>query len=140
LWPGENEGERGPSALVVLNKCDLAPDGETVRAVQSRAMSVRVSCTTGSGIDALRREVREALTARGVDRSAQHFMFNLRQLDSLRAAKDALDRATDAAREDIGFEFPAAEMRAALGRLADLTRPVEDEVLDRIFSRFCIGK
>ncbi|HUV40085.1 MAG TPA: GTPase, partial [Planctomycetota bacterium] len=128
-------------ALVVLNKCDLPVDVETGRTVRARGRAVSVSCRTGSGLDRLRGEVREALTHGHVREGGQRFLFNLRQLDSLRGASDALARATDAARENAGFEFTAAEIRAAVNRLRELTHPLdEDEILERVFSRFCIGK
>jgi tRNA modification GTPase len=102
---------------------------------------VPVSCVTGSGLDRLREEIRAFLTVRGVERPGLRFLLNLRQLDALRRSREAVARASAAAHDDIGLEFPAAEIRIALNNLRELTHPLtEDEILDRIFSRFCIGK
>jgi tRNA modification GTPase len=143
--PSEVEGERGPSSpapfLIVLNKTDLPMDGETERFVRSRGLVVPVSCVTGSGLPRLRDEIRALLTVRGVERAGLRFLFNLRQFDSLRHAREALARASAAATDGIGLEFAAADIRTALNHLRDLTHPLtEDDILDRIFSRFCIGK
>ena len=127
--------------LIVLNKSDLPVNVETERTVRSRELAVSVSCKTGSGLDRLRDEIREALTHGGGAMSGQRFGFNLRQLNSLRDASDALGRASGAASEDLGFEFPASDIRSAVNHLRDLTHPLdEEEILERIFSRFCIGK
>jgi tRNA modification GTPase len=139
---GRVRGKSSPSPfLIVLNKTDLPVDGETDRFVRGRGLVVPVSCVTSSGLDRLRDEIRALLTVRGVERAGLRFLFNLRQLDSLRHAREALARASTAAHDGIGLEFAAAEIRTALGHLRDLTHPfTEDEILDRIFSRFCIGK
>jgi len=151
---GEGEGEggnvpdgtdardhRGASTLIVLNKTDLAVNAETERVVRRRGIVAAVSCLTGAGLDDLRRELAQALTVRGLERTGLRFLFNLRQLDALRSAGEALARAAGATHRDIGLEFTAADIRAALGHLREMTHPFEEEeVLDHIFSRFCIGK
>ena len=136
----ESPDPRVPS-LIVLNKVDLPIVEETERFVRSRGLVVSVSCVTRSGLDRLRDEIRALLTVRGIERPGLRFLFNLRQLDSLRRAREGLARASAAARDGLGLEFPAAEIRIALNDLRELTHPLtEDEILDRIFSRFCIGK
>jgi tRNA modification GTPase len=127
--------------LLVLNKTDLPVDAETDRAARCRALVVPVSCATGQGIGRLRDEIRASLSLRGVERSGLRFMLNLRQLDSLRLAAESLRGAQSAAAGGLGLEFAAADILAAINRLRELTHPLEeDEILDRIFSRFCIGK
>ncbi len=137
---GEGQGEGrivSSSVIVVLNKTDLPICPETAQIVRSRALSVDVSCATGEGLDRLRAEIRERLQRRGVERSGQRFLLNLRQVDSLRGAAEALARAKQAS----GLELVADDLRAAVNHLRALTRPLDPEdLLDRIFSRFCIGK
>ena len=129
------------SALIVLNKTDLPIDADTERTVRRRGLVVPLSCVTGEGLDRLREEIVQMLTVRGVERQGLRFVLNLRQLNALRSAAEALGRARTAARDDLGLEFPAADIRTAINRLRELTHPLdEEEILDRIFSRFCIGK
>ena len=136
-----DEGSASSPALIVLNKTDLPMDVETERIVRTRGLVVPVSCVTGDGLDRLRDEIVQMLTVRGVERQGLRFLLNLRQLNSLRLALDALARASDAVREGLSLEFPAADLRTATGHLRDLTHPLdEEEILQGIFSRFCIGK
>ena len=61
--------------------------------------------------------------------------------ESLRLAAASLDHARDAVREGLGEELIAVEVRVALSELGKVAGTVyTDDVLDRIFSRFCIGK
>jgi tRNA modification GTPase len=61
--------------------------------------------------------------------------------DSLRLAEHCLRRARDIAVREDGEELVAAELRTALTQLGSVVGAVyTDDVLDRIFSRFCIGK
>ena len=128
---------QNPKSLIVLNKTDLPTAPETDRELRARGVVVSVSCVTGSGLDRLRSEIRETLLGRGIRRPGQRFLLTLRQIDSLRLAAETLSRAKEA----IGLELIADDLRAAINHLRSLTRPLdEDDILDRIFSRFCIGK
>ena len=60
---------------------------------------------------------------------------------SLREASDALRRAVSAAAAAVGDELVAAELRDAIDALGQIVGAIyTDDLLDRIFSKFCIGK
>jgi len=64
-----------------------------------------------------------------------------RAADSLRGATEALERALALARHEPDQELLAVEVREALAELGKITGAVyTDDILDRIFSKFCIGK
>jgi tRNA modification GTPase len=121
----------GNAPLVVWTKCDLtaAPNGQ-----------LGTSSRTGNGIAALRRAIAEKLQQTPSEASAVAGTAE-RCRDSLRQAAEALARAREAARSGLGEELVAAELRAALDHLGQVVGAVyTDDVLDRVFSRFCIGK
>ncbi|AMV36585.1 tRNA modification GTPase [Planctomyces sp. SH-PL62] len=121
-------------ALMVWTKADRAgpPLGE-------EAAWIVTSASTGMGIDALRRALAAAIRGREGDHAATGTSARCR--DSLIGAAAAIRDAADVMRAEAGDELIAFELRTALDDLGKVTGAVvADDVLDRIFARFCIGK
>ena len=101
---------------------------------------------TGQGIEALRSRLRQTILAKAptADDVVQGTAVRCRR--SLELASEALGRARsivrDASDEDlVGEELVAAEVRLALDEIGQVVGTVyTDDVLDRVFSRFCVGK
>jgi tRNA modification GTPase len=131
---GEAALAREVSPLVVAwNKRDIAgpPPAELV--------CVEVSARTGEGLDGLRLKLAQTLGA--VDEEAGALVVSLRQKEALQSAAAALGRAAAILRGGEPSELAAVEARQALHDLGRVTgETVDAEVLDAIFSRFCIGK
>jgi len=98
------------------------------------------SATSGEGLSALRTRLDEVLA--GIDRDASGSALTAeRCADSLQAAAAAVARARALNASGEGEELIAAELRLALGELGRVVGAVyTDDILDRVFSRFCIGK
>jgi len=76
-----------------------------------------------------------------LDASAADCLFNARQREAVGRALLRLDQAEESVREGLGYEFTALDLRQATDALGEVTGAVgAQDVLDRIFSRFCIGK
>jgi tRNA modification GTPase len=130
---------RGIPAVLVLNKCDLEP-GRGVRTRFHIREAVCASARTGEGLPELRRILSAMLGAGPSEAAGARFRLNLRQFALLREAEAALERSGSAA-AGLGMEFVALDLRAALDALGGITgRQVGEDLLDRIFSRFCLGK
>lgn len=120
--------------IVVWTKCDLLADS------RSHPPGIRTSSVTGHGLSELKAAIADhfqqlAATSDCVPSTAA------RSRDSLQRAAAALDQAQEAARGGQGEELVAASLREALDELGQVVGAVyTDDVLDRIFSRFCIGK
>jgi tRNA modification GTPase len=135
LWPADQAMEAAPSprehqsTLRIRSKWDLAED-ESVSAPW-----LALSCETGEGVDELRRALAEVVTADIVDLGGEVAIAE-RHRGALEAAVKEMESAD--------FELPelAAEgVRAALDSARELTGEVmTEDVLDRIFGSFCIGK
>jgi tRNA modification GTPase len=116
----------GVPFLLVLNKTDLAD--------AAAAGGIAVSAKTGAGLAELRAAIRLRLAG---GPAGGRFRVSLRQQAALADAEAALDRALAAS----GAEFAALDLRAALSALGTVSgRDVGEDLLDRIFSRFCLGK
>jgi tRNA modification GTPase len=75
------------------------------------------------------------------ERQSPGASISARCAESLASARLGLRRALDAIDERVGDEWVAAELRSALDELGRIVGAVyTDDILDRIFSRFCIGK
>ena len=122
------------SRLIVLTKTD-APRTEA-----DLPHGHATSSMTLQGLDSLRCAIAEALSSSEAD-SQVVAGTAARCRESLAGAAESLARAEQLAVERGGEELIAAELRTALGELGKVVGAVyTDDVLDRIFSRFCIGK
>jgi tRNA modification GTPase len=130
---------RGVPVVLVINKRDLV-SGRDVRAGFHVREAVCVSARTGEGLDRLREVLAGLLGGSDSEGGGARFRVSLRQDALLREAGAALERAASTA-TGLGMEFVSLDLRAALEALGGITgRQVGEDLLDRIFSRFCLGK
>lgn len=126
--------------IIVLTKADLIT-GASSRFIEQDA-ALRTSSRTGFGIDALCAEIRNRLVSDAV--SEQHGIVGVtadRCRESIRRAEDAIGSARQIGASNGGNELVAAEIRGALAALGTVVGTVyTDDLLDRIFGKFCIGK
>lgn len=121
--------------LIVANKIDLP-------AAWRRSDAVEISALTGEGMSTLRTRIARVLDADPlVDRPT---ITNARHIALVQRALDALVRAASAAGaggEALSEEFVLADLQDARSALEEVTgRRAPEELLDHIFSRFCVGK
>ncbi|NOT33463.1 MAG: tRNA uridine-5-carboxymethylaminomethyl(34) synthesis GTPase MnmE [Candidatus Eisenbacteria bacterium] len=133
----------GRRSLVALNKSDLdcrVGSSEVAELLSGGpSMAVPVSALHGAGVDALREALATALGA--TDGALGEAVSNPRHAEALARAQAAVVRAGAAGRASAPGECVALELREALAAIGEVTgRSVSEELLDRIFSRFCIGK
>lgn len=128
--------------IPVINKSDLpAGMGEGAYAgLFSPVTPVFVSAKEGAGLDALTGLIREAALGGAAERPPEAAV-NLRHRESLRKAHAALVRFGDGCGEPLSPELLALELRDALDAVGEVVgETTPDDVLNMIFSRFCIGK
>jgi len=141
--PEEGPPDDGAIRIVVLTKIDAC--GETGPA-RGRLPAdthgiLRTSSVTGQGIDALREAIRSAVLDWQAGGATAVAATAVRCRESLRLADEGLRRARQLVEDGRGEELLAAEVRAALHELGKVAGAVyTEDLLDRIFSRFCIGK
>jgi tRNA modification GTPase len=118
-------------SLVVANKCDLADS----------ALGMNVSALTGEGIPELRRAIVDAIAPRGQIEQEGGFITSLRHEQLLRESQEALEQALTANSLGIPHEMLLLDLYAALRPIDAITgATTADDILNRIFSTFCIGK
>ncbi len=135
--------------MVVANKADLIDDRvrKKVKKAFSGCKVVFISALRETGIEELEDAVFEKVTGRGYgtsrcgDVEPGEFVASIRHRNSLALALEALERVRAAVEKGLEREFVAADLRGALNRLGEITGEITTEdILDRIFSEFCIGK
>ena len=137
------EALKGRPKVLVLNKSDLL-NGNTrpnYREWCQGAPAVETSCHSLKGIDALKNEIVSYILNRSPERSDEVWVYSVRQLDLFRKASGHIDHATDALEKRLSSEFAAADLRLAMDALGEIVgEVVTDDILDLVFSQFCIGK
>jgi tRNA modification GTPase len=143
----------GRPALVAINKCDLALDpavnsiegkrdvlnADRLAAEEMAIPAVATSALTGDGIAALREKIVALATGGAAVEPGP--LTNLRQQQSIAAARSALEDATRANETAIPHEMILLDLYRALWALDSLTgQTTTDDILNLIFSTFCIGK
>lgn len=128
------ERAQGPRVLVG-NKRDLP------RALDCEWALCEVSALSGEGIEDLRRELVRAIAPRGFASPQAGFITSLRHEQLLKEALEALKRAREAVGVGLPHELLLIDCYAALGPIDAITgATTADDILNRIFSTFCIGK
>ena len=134
----------GRSHVTVLNKCDLparatAPE---VGALTGGAPPVEVSAVAGIGLAALAGALERQLLAPADDAAEDEIaIFRVRHRDAAQRAAADLARAEAALALQAPAELIASDLSAAAAALAAITGEVTaEDVLDRVFAEFCIGK
>ena len=142
--PRRDVDEREPHApgrttcppIVVWTKADLLADRAGVP-----GDVLLTSGATGEGLDTLRAAIARRLTSRPETRGDMVAVTAVRCRESLTHVRAHLQTARDCRRGGAGDELVASHLRDALDHLGQIVGAVyTDDLLDRIFSRFCIGK
>src|SRR6202166_2356545 len=129
----EKAQQQGKS-LLAGNKCDLAAYAEVARAL-------RVSALTGEGLTELRRAIIDSIAPRGRLEQEGGFITSLRHEQLLEETRGALEQAQTATMQGIPHEMLLLDLYAALRPIDGITgATTADDILNRIFSTFCIGK
>jgi tRNA modification GTPase len=138
---GESKGKK---RVVILNKHDL-PQKISIDEVKKRFVDdpiVSISALKDEGIDDLKKIIYSSFVHRDVRATPEHLIVaNVRHKTALTQMKDYLSNAMEGMEEGTSPEFIAFEIRSALEALGELVgETTSEEVLNRIFEQFCIGK
>jgi tRNA modification GTPase len=129
----------GKKRILVRNKIDLParlvlPDG-----IQSPV--VEVCCISGKGIEALKDAIKEMIWAGEIRAEMLQVMINSRHQAALGRAREATQRSMEALKANQTLELVAMDLRIATNAVGEIVgKTTTEDLLDSIFSQFCIGK
>lgn len=120
--------------LKVMNKIDISSS-------RNYNCAVNISAKTGEGIDELFRLLKEKAISSETYTEKNAVVSNLRHFNALSKAKDFLESASQSINEKLTGEFIAVDLRNAESLLGEIIGKITtDDILNNIFSKFCIGK
>ena len=130
------------NTIAIINKCDL-PDAKIALFKEKFKdfNPVEISCEKSQGIENLRNAIINLIETKHITASADDILVSARHASALERAKDALKSASMKIEANEASELPASDLREALNALGEIVGKTDHEqILDRIFSKFCIGK
>jgi len=149
----------GKKRILVVNKIDLPRKLELPSEFAGRAGSplpaagvhgvtrptgtaiVEVCCLSGQGIEALKDAIKELVWSGEITAGMLQVMINSRHQDALNRARAATQRTLDVLRAGETLELAAGELRIAVNAVGEIVgQTTTEDLLDLIFSQFCIGK
>lgn len=121
--------------ILVRNKIDLE------KRLELETETTDVSCMTGDGIEALKDRIKDLVWSGDIKAENLQLMVNARHQNALMRAKEATEKTVDALRMDIALELAAMDLRIAVNAVGEIVgKTSTEDLLDKIFSQFCIGK
>ena len=100
-----------------------------------------ICCLTGAGIEKLKDAIKELIWSGEIKSEMLQVMINSRHQDALNRARAAAGRAVDALRGGATLELVALDLRIAVNAVGEIVgKTATEDLLDSIFSQFCIGK
>ena len=125
--------------ILVRNKIDLP--ARLVLPGAIIAPVVEVCCVSGEGIESLKDAIKEFIWAGEIRAEMLQVMINSRHQEALTRGRAATERAIDALRSDATLELVAMDLRIATNAIGEIVgKTTTEDLLDSIFSQFCIGK
>jgi tRNA modification GTPase len=134
---------QGKTALVIINKIDLPSrlDESAFKKALDGLPSVNLSALTGEGIDDLRKAIHRLVLEGHLDMMSTHVVPNLRHREALSEAADFFRSAARNTEEGLPTEIVATDLHSGLEALGEIIgATTTEDVLDKIFSQFCLGK
>jgi tRNA modification GTPase len=129
--------------ILVRNKIDLSNRLEftSSRFTFHASPIADVCCLSGKGIESLKDAIKNLVWSGEIKTEMLQVMINSRHQDALNRARDATRRALAALRSGATLELAAMDLRIAVNAVGEIVgKTATEDLLDMIFSQFCIGK
>ncbi len=125
--------------IVVRNKCDLPPRLTLPPTISSPI--VEVSCVTGQGLESLKDAIRQLVWSGEIKPEMLQVMINSRHQEALQRARQATLQTIAGLQANLTLELAALDLRRAVNAVGEIVgQTATEDLLDSIFSQFCLGK
>jgi len=133
----------GKQAIVLINKSDLPAQLEVdeIEKYTTDRLVLKISVEQGQGLAELEQVIADMVFSGQVSQGEAAFVSNVRQADALRQAQGRLAEAMATIADGMPSDCIVVDLRAAWDKLGEITGDtVGEDIIDQIFTQFCIGK
>ncbi|QEK13530.1 tRNA uridine-5-carboxymethylaminomethyl(34) synthesis GTPase MnmE [Crassaminicella thermophila] len=129
--------------IILMNKTDLPMvlDEENIRKILPNKKIIKISVLEGKGLKELEDTIVEMVYGGEVRQKEVSFVTNVRHKDALERAKTSIQEGIEAIRQGLPLDFVEVDVRNCWEALGEITGDtVGEDVIDKIFANFCLGK
>ncbi|WP_028778269.1 tRNA uridine-5-carboxymethylaminomethyl(34) synthesis GTPase MnmE [Shimazuella kribbensis] len=130
-------------SLIIINKTDLPQqiDYEVVQAKSGNKKMIPLSVKTENGLDQLEEAIKDMFFAGNIDVNDQTYVSNARHIQLLEQAKASITEVISGVEQGIPLDMAEIDMKNAWQSLGEVIgEAVAEDLIDQIFSQFCLGK
>jgi tRNA modification GTPase len=134
---------KNKETIIIINKSDLPQliDIDKVKKSLPNKPIINICATQGTGLNELKKTIREIFFAGKILSTDALIITNLRHKEALKSSLKNINTAINAIEDNLSFEFVAVDLRESLDNLGLIVgETVTEDILNEIFSKFCIGK
>ena len=134
---------KGKTIICCINKIDLEQklEIEKIKNYFNEKYITKISALKGKGIKELENKIKSVILDGGDIVLEEKIIINSRHKKILEEVKKSLDRAEEALKDKMSEEFPSYDLKTAFELLGEIIgETAREDILDKIFSQFCIGK
>ncbi len=129
---------KGKHAIAIISKSDLP---RKLDGFAGPHMQVSLSCRTGDGLDSLKHAISDMVNQGTISSREHAWAVNQRHKSALTQTKESLQKSLDSVLSNLSPEFVAVDLRSAIDSLGLIIGATcTEDILERIFNDFCIGK
>lgn len=134
---------KNKKSIILLNKCDLSPKKfETINYISKLNKTViKASMKTEEGIDKLYKEIANLFNNKEIELNDGIIVTNIRHKNLIHRAIDNIIKAMDSIKQEMPIDITAICIKETLEDLGEITgNNVSEDIINKIFSKFCLGK
>lgn len=132
---------KAKKAIIVLNKVDLNKRANIRKIKEQNLPIIEISTRTREGIDKLYEEISNMLKLKDIGNDEEIIVSNLRHKSLIINSKNNLKKAKETIENNMPIDVISSYMKEIIEELGKITgQSVTDDVINEIFSKFCLGK
>ena len=134
---------KNKQTIILLNKCDLSEENSETTNYMSEINKtvIRASMRSKTGIDQLYNEIVKMFRVNEINIGSDTIITNIRHKNQIVKSIQSIDRALDIVNSQMPIDIVAVEIKQTLEDLGNITGDnVSEDIINEIFSKFCLGK